>query len=58
MVPKKESLIKKAEQATGLSDFGDEWFFPNIDVFFMDGHTESQMLPVISHKEKKIVFDT
>jgi len=30
--------------------------FPNIDMFFMDGHTESQMLPVISHKEKKIVF--
>ena len=30
--------------------------FENIDVFFADGHTESQMLPMISYKDKKIVF--
>ncbi len=30
--------------------------FENIDIFFADGHTESQMLPMISYKDKKIVF--
>lgn len=29
---------------------------PNIDVFFVDGHTESQMLPKIQYKDKTIVF--
>lgn len=43
MVPKKESLIKKAEQATGLSDFGDEWFFPNIDVFIESLNSQAKL---------------
>ncbi|MDA8888227.1 sulfotransferase [Hellea sp.] len=43
MVPKKESLIKKAEQATGLSDFGDEWFFPNIDVFIESLNSQARL---------------
>ena len=43
MVPKKESLIKKAEQATGLSDFGDEWFFPNIDVFIESLNSQARI---------------
>jgi glyoxylase-like metal-dependent hydrolase (beta-lactamase superfamily II) len=30
--------------------------FPGIDVFFADGHTESQMVPIITHKGKKLVF--
>lgn len=30
--------------------------FPNIDLIYMDGHTESQMLPVINYKGKKVVF--
>jgi glyoxylase-like metal-dependent hydrolase (beta-lactamase superfamily II) len=30
--------------------------FPNIDVFFADGHTESQMIPHIKHKGKTLVF--
>ena len=30
--------------------------FPNIDVFFADGHTESQMIPIIQYKGKKVVF--
>ena len=29
---------------------------PNIDVFFADGHTESQMIPIITYKGQKIVF--
>jgi glyoxylase-like metal-dependent hydrolase (beta-lactamase superfamily II) len=30
--------------------------FPNIDVMFVDGHTDSQQLPIINYKGKKIVF--
>jgi len=30
--------------------------FPGIDVFFADGHTESQMIPHIQYKGKTIVF--
>ena len=29
---------------------------PKIDVFFADGHTESQMIPIINYKGQKIVF--
>ncbi len=30
--------------------------FPNFDVFFVDGHTESMMIPHIKYKDKTIVF--
>ena len=30
--------------------------FPNIDFLFADGHTDSQMLPMLNYKDKKIVF--
>ena len=30
--------------------------FPNIDVFFADGHTDKQMIPIINYKGKKIAF--
>ena len=30
--------------------------FKNIDVFFADGHTESQMIPIINFNGQKIVF--
>ena len=30
--------------------------FPNIDMLFVDGHTESMMIPQIQYKEKTIVF--
>ena len=43
MVPKKEYLIKKAEEVTGLSDFGDEWFFPNIDVFIESLNSQAKL---------------
>ena len=31
MVPGRESLVAQAVEQTGLSDFGDTWFFANID---------------------------
>ena len=31
MVPDRESLVAQAIEQTGLSDFGDEWLFTNID---------------------------
>jgi len=31
VVPDRESLIAQAAGQTGLSDFGDDWFFANID---------------------------
>lgn len=30
--------------------------FPNIEIFFADGHTDAQMIPVITHAGKKIAF--
>lgn len=30
--------------------------FENIDFLFVDGHTDSMMLPIISYKDKKVVF--
>jgi len=30
--------------------------FPNFDVFFVDGHTESMMIPHIHYKEKTLIF--
>ena len=30
--------------------------FPNMDVLFVDGHTESMMIPHIKYKEKTLVF--
>jgi hypothetical protein len=29
---------------------------PNIDVLFVDGHTESQMIPHIKYKDRTLVF--
>ena len=31
-------------------------FFNNIDIIFVDGHTESMMLPIIHHKGKSIYY--
>jgi glyoxylase-like metal-dependent hydrolase (beta-lactamase superfamily II) len=30
--------------------------FPGIDIFFADGHTDKQMVPIIDYKGKKIAF--
>lgn len=33
-----------------------EHVFPNVDVLFVDGHTESMMIPHINYQGKKLVF--
>ena len=49
-------------QASGQLKFivrdGDfmEKVFPNMDILFVDGHTESMMIPHIKYKEKTLVF--
>ena len=42
-------FITKKEQLT-------KNVFQNIDVFFADGHTDSQMIPIIHYKDQKIAF--
>ena len=53
ILPIKESgqlkFVKRDHLITSTS-------LPNIDVFFADGHTESQMIPIINYKGQKIVF--
>jgi len=50
--------IQESGQLKFIERKGDkvEGVFPGIDVLFMDGHTESQMLPLIHYKGKKVVF--
>lgn len=38
------------------NDWISEQVFPNIDVLFVNGHTEAQMLPIIHYKGDKIAF--
>lgn len=53
ILPIQESgQLKFIERQGNLS----ENVFPNIDVCFVDGHTESQMLPQIQYKGKTLVF--
>jgi glyoxylase-like metal-dependent hydrolase (beta-lactamase superfamily II) len=44
--------LKFAQRSGNLT----ENLFPNIDLLFVDGHTDSQMLPMINYKGHKIVF--
>jgi len=53
MLPLKESGQLKFIDRTG--DLSTS-VFPNIDVIFVDGHTDSMMLPLIHYKGKKICF--
>lgn len=50
--------IEESGQLNFISRTGDysENVIPNIDVFFADGHTESQMVPHIHYKGKTIAF--
>lgn len=50
--------IKESGQLKFIERKGDftESVFPGIDVLFVDGHTESQMLPHIKYKDKTVVF--
>lgn len=55
----RENILPVAESgqlkhiARGLNNSN---FLPGFDVLFVDGHTDSMMLPIIEYKGKKIVF--
>ena len=53
ILPIEESGQLKFVQREG--DFTKD-VFPNIDILFVDGHTESQMIPHINYKGKKLIF--
>ncbi len=38
------------------NDWMSEQVFPNIDILFVNGHTEAQMLPIIHYKGEKIAY--
>lgn len=50
--------IEESGQLKFINRMGDitENVFPNIDFLFVDGHTDSQMLPIINYKDRKVVF--
>jgi glyoxylase-like metal-dependent hydrolase (beta-lactamase superfamily II) len=50
--------IKESGQLKFIERIGDytENVFNNVDVLFVDGHTESQMIPHIKYKGKTLVF--
>jgi glyoxylase-like metal-dependent hydrolase (beta-lactamase superfamily II) len=53
IMPIQESgQLKHIQRTNRITENG----IPNIDFFFADGHTESQMLPMIKYKGKTIVF--
>ena len=53
ILPIKESgQLKFIKKTTNLN----RNVFENIDIFFADGHTESQMIPIINYKNKRIAF--
>jgi len=45
VVPDRESLIAQAVEQTGLSDFGDTWFFANIDALIPSLKTQAKLSP-------------
>lgn len=53
ILPLQESGQLKFIERTG--DFTKN-VFPNIDILFVDGHTESMMIPHINHQGKTLVF--
>lgn len=44
-VPNRETLIASATEQTGLSDFGDTWFFANIDQLIPALNAQAQLSP-------------
>lgn len=56
----KENILPLQEsgQLKFINRIGDytKNIFPNVDVFFVDGHTDSQMIPHIKYKGKTLVF--
>ena len=51
----KENLLPMQE-AGQLHFVEGESPFPQFDIYYADGHTEKQMLPIIKYKDKTIVF--
>ena len=45
MVPDRETLVAQAIEQTGLSDFGDTWFFANIDVLIPSLNKQARLSP-------------
>jgi len=45
VVPDKESLIAQAIEQTSLTDFGDEWFFANIDALIPSLNKQAKLSP-------------
>ena len=41
----RETLLDAARQRTGLSDFGDTWFFEPMDRFIEAAHAEARLTP-------------
>lgn len=53
----KENILPMQESGhLNFIDVNDGSPFENVEIFFADGHTEKQMLPIISYKDKKIAF--
>lgn len=53
ILPIQESGQLKFVERTGSLSAG---IIPNMEFFFADGHTESQMIPILNYKGKKIAF--
>ena len=45
MVPNRDILIAQAIEQTGLSDFGDTWFFAHIDVLIPALNKQARLSP-------------
>ena len=44
-IPDRDSLIAMAREQTGLSDFGDSWFFANIDALIPSLNAQAKLSP-------------
>lgn len=45
MVPDRETLVAQAMEQTGLSDFGDRWFFANVDALIPSLNDQAKLSP-------------
>lgn len=45
MVPDRDVFVAQAIEQTGLSDFGDKWFFANIDALIPSLNTQAKLSP-------------
>jgi hypothetical protein len=45
VVPDRDVLVGQAIEQTGLSDFGDKWFFANIDTLIPSLNAQAKLSP-------------